>query len=194
MTGSSHHDAFEARRVGLEAEYFRSRDSVLVDKLKAVFHSKIGVSELAAATGITDQTMLERMVALNVKGEMLVVFKLYPLVEVAWADGKLDRDEKEAVIEAAVRSGIPRTAEALKRLEDWLAEGPRDDMRKVWKMYAHQLRHTLTADELATFREDLGKYATRVAEASGGILGIVWQISPKEQEILDALKNLLTPS
>lgn len=191
MTGPFHQDAFDARRLGLEEEYFRTRDSQLVGKLKTVFHSSISKSELSKATGITDDAMLDRLVAANVRGEMLVVFKLFPLVEIAWADGKLDPDERNAVIDAAIHSGVPRETEALKRLDEWLAKGPTQEMRQVWRMYCEQLKKSLNPAELATFRADLLDYAKRVAESSGGILGVVWRISPAEQAALDALTKQL---
>lgn len=194
MSGPFHQDAFDARRLGLEEEYFRTRDSQLVGKLKTVFHSTISKAELSKATGITDDAMLERLVAANLRGEMLLVFKLFPLVEIAWADGKLDSDERNAVIDAAIRSGVPRDTEALKRLEEWLAKGPTQEMRQVWRMYCEQLKSSLSPAELATFRGDLLDYAKRVAEASGGILGVVWRISPAEQAAIDTLTKLLTPA
>jgi hypothetical protein len=192
MTGSLHHDAFDDRRLGLEEEYFRTRDAQLVGKLKKVFHTAIGSAEIAKATGIADPALLERFVAANLRGEMLVLFKLYPLVEIAWADGHVDTAERIAVIDSAIKSGVPRSGEIITRLEEWLSKGPTDELRKVWAMYAGQLVATLSPAELNTFRSDLVAYAKRVAEASGGILGMVWQISPSEQSIIDRLTKLLT--
>lgn len=194
MTGPFHQDALEARRIGLEEEYFRTRDSQLVGKLKGVFNAKLDKETLRATTGITDDAVLDRFVAANLRGEMLLAFKLYPLVEIAWADGTVDRDERTAVIDAAIKSGAPRDADTIRHLEEWLAKGPGDNLRKVWRMYAEQLRKTLSAAELETFRKDLLSYAKHVAEASGGILGMVWQISPKEQAIIDELARLLSPA
>jgi hypothetical protein len=192
MTGPLHQDAFEARRLGLEEEYFRSRDSQLVGKLKGVFNAGVSKEELRQATGISDESVLDRLVGANVRGEMLVAFKLYPLVEIAWADGHVDRDERNAVIDAAIKSGVPRDAETIKHLNDWLSRGPTDEMRKVWRMYAAQLKSKLTAEELAVFRKDLMSYAHHVAESSGGILGLVWQTSPAERAVIDELTKLLS--
>jgi hypothetical protein len=192
MTGPLHQDAFEARRLGLEEEYFRSRDSQLVGKLKGVFNATVSKDELRQATGITDEGVLDRLVGANLRGEMLVAFKLYPLVEIAWADGHVDRDERKAVIDAAIKSGVPRDAETIKHLDEWLSRGPTDEMRKVWRMYATQLKSRLTADELAVFRKDLLSYAHHVAEASGGILGMVWQTSPAERAVIDELTTFLS--
>lgn len=191
MTGPFHQDAFDARRLGLEEEYFRSRDSQLVGKLKTVFHAGMTVEDLRKSTGISDQATLERLAAANLSGEMMVAFKVYPLVEIAWADGKVDADERRAVLDAAAKSGVKPGSEAHKCLEGWLASGPSKDMRQAWQMYAAQLKKSLTPAELATFRSDLAAYASKVAESSGGILGVVWRISPAEQAALDALTKQL---
>jgi hypothetical protein len=191
MTGPFHSDAFENRRLGLEEEYFRSRDSELVGKLKKVFHCPMSAEAFKAA-GVKDDAVVERLLKANLRGEMLVAFKLYPLVEIAWADGGVDAAERKAVVDAAVSSGVPRDAETIKRLEEWLARGPNEDMRAVWKMYAGELKKSLSAAELATFRHDLQVYAKRVAEASGGIMGMAWQISASEQKVLNELAALLS--
>jgi hypothetical protein len=192
MTGPFHQDAFDARRLGLEEEYFRSRDSQLVSKLKTVFHAGMTKEELRKSTGISDEALLERLAAANVRCEMLVAFKVYPLVEIAWADGSVDSTERTAVLDSAAKSGVAPGSEAMKCLEGWLANGPSKEMRQLWQMYAAQLKKSLTAQELATFRSDLVSYATKVAEASGGILRIVWKISPAEQAALDSLMKQLS--
>lgn len=191
MTGTSHHDAFDARRLGLEEEYFRTRDAQLVAKLKGVFHAGITKDELRRTTGIADEAMLDRLAAANVGGEMLVAFKVYPLVEIAWADGSVDADERRAILAAAASSGVKPGSEAMKCLEGWIASGPSKELRQLWAMYAKQLAKSLTPAELATFRADLAAYANKVAEASGGVLGIVWRISPAEQAAIDGLTKML---
>jgi hypothetical protein len=192
MTGPFSHDPFEDRRLGLEEEYFRSRDASLVGKLKSVFNATVSKEDLRATTGITDEALLDRLVAANLRGEMLIAFQLYPLVEIAWADGSLDRRESDAVINAAIKTGVPDSGPAMDRLRDWLAKGPSDDFRSVWKVYAEALRKKLSPQELATFRTDLLKYANLVAEASGGILGAIFAKGPSEQRVIEAITKHLT--
>jgi uncharacterized tellurite resistance protein B-like protein len=194
MTGPFSHDSFDDRRLGLEQEYFRSKDAELVTKLKSVFHAKMEKDEITKASGITDPAVLDRMVAVQLRGEMLVAFKLYPLVEIAWADGKLDPSEADAVIDAAIKSGVPKDSESLKRLKEWLERGPNDNARAVWRMYAAQLRKTLSKEELETFRTDLLRYAKTVAQASGGVLGMFFQVSLSEQRVIDIVEQSLRHS
>ncbi len=178
------HDAFEARRSSFEEGYFRTKDAELVAKLRSVFQTRRDREELARLTGIGNDQVLDRLMAVQVKGEMLTAFKLLPLVEIAWADGACDQREADAVIEAAVRHGIPRESEALLRIREWLQRGPNPEARKAWAMYASELRKVLTPEELATFREDLVRTAKQIANLSGGILSTFFTVSGRESEII----------
>lgn len=185
-------DPFAARGRSYEEAYFRTKDADLVAKLRSVFQSDVDKESIRKATGITNEQVLDRLVKASVRGELLTAFKLYPLIEIAWADGAFDKREAEAVVSAAVKLGVPPEGEAIRRLREWLERGPTEDGRTVWKMYAAELCKTLSEKELATFREDLLKYAKSVAEASGGVLGIFMQVSPAEQRVIDGVAKALT--
>lgn len=192
MSFSQSHDAFRDRAQSLEEGYFRTRDAQMVDKLRGIFENKLAKEAITKATGITNDEFLDRMVRLNMNGEMLTAFKLFPLVEVAWADGTFDQAEADAVISAAAKQGIPRNSEVLAYLKNWLNKGPTPDGRTLWKMYAAELRKTLSKQELDTFREDLLKYAHQVAEASGGILKVFFTESASEKKAIEAIRKELT--
>lgn len=188
----SPYDAFRAREQSLEEAYFRKKDAELVEKLRKVFETRRTKEELRKATGITSDEVLDRLVNLSVTGEMLSAFRLYPLVEVAWADGSFDRREAAAVVNAAVRMGVPRDSEVLKRLEDWLHHGPSEDMRAAWRAYAAELRKSLSPAQLAEFRDDLLKYAREVSEASGGVLGVFFRVGSDEHRAIEEIRRLLS--
>lgn len=189
---TSTHDAFHARERSLEESYFRTRESELVEKLKAIFHAKLDREELRKSAGITDEAVLDRLMQANIRGELLTVFRLYPLVEMAWANGHCDAAEAKTVTDAAAKLGLPTDSESMRRLEEWLARGPTKDGRSAWRMFAGELRKSLTPKELDTFRHDLMKYARDVAEASGGFLGTFFQISAKEHRVIEEIKKALT--
>jgi hypothetical protein len=185
-------DSFATRRLGLEAEHFHKKDAELVGKLRAVFNRKLDREELRASTGIKNEEVLDRLLAVNAKGEMLLAFRLYPLVEIAWADGSADKREAKAVIDAAIRLGVPVKSAALEAIEAWLKRGPTPDGRLAWYMFAEELRKTLSTAELDTFRTQLLEGAKAVATASGGILGVAFEVSDKERRVLDAITKALT--
>jgi hypothetical protein len=185
-------EAIAERGKSLEESYFKTRDAALVAKLRQVFERKRDKEELRKSIEITNDEVLDRLVKLSLRGEMLTAFKLYPLMEIAWANGSFDKRGSKAVIAAAVKLGIPRDSESIKRLEDWLERGPTDDERAAWRMFAAELRKTLSAKELATFREDVLKYAEAVAEAAGGVFGVPGKVSPEEKRMIEIIKKSLT--
>ena len=184
-------DAFEARGTSFEEAYFRKKDADLVEKLRKVFQAKHDREELKRLTGITSEEVLDRLMGVEAKGEMLTAFKLLPLVEIAWADGTCDKREAEAVIQAAIKHGVPAHSQALERIKEWLHRGPNAEARKAWYMYAQELRKTLTPEELKTFREDLLKNAKDIAQISGGIMNTIFTVSGSEKQVMKKMTEAL---
>lgn len=185
-------DAFEKRGQALEDEYFKTRDSQLVAKLKSVFQHTFSKDELRRTSGIQNDAVLDRLVKLSLNDQLLTAFKLYPLVEIAWADGAVDDREIQAVVKAAENFGVTPGSAALANLEARLRSGPDEDARIAWRQFAQELRKTLTPQELATFRADLLEYAHKVAKASGGVFGDVLAISPGEKRAIKAITEALS--
>jgi hypothetical protein len=184
-------DPFHARGNSFEEGYFRGKDAEMVDKLRKVFQTKMDKEQLQKATGIASEEVLDRLLQVNIKGEMLTAFKLLPLVEIAWADGSFDAREGNAVISAAIKFGIPADSAALERIKEWLARGPNPEARKAWYMYAQELRKVLTPDELKVFREDLLSTARAIASLSGGILYTFFNVSNNEKTVLKKVTDAL---
>jgi uncharacterized tellurite resistance protein B-like protein len=183
---------FERREAAFEAEYFSRKDAELIDKLKAVFHKRVDKQSIRDATGVTDDALLDRLVELNLDGELMAAFNLLPVIEVAWADGQVDEREVQAVLSAAEQHGLRPGGKAYAMLETRLREGPSKEARKIWYHYAETLRHTLTPAQLEEFRKDLVQTCRRVAEASGGVLNLAFQVSPTERRVIEAVERALT--
>jgi hypothetical protein len=185
------HDAFAARAAGFEESYFRKKDAEMVEKLQQVFQAKRDREELRRLTNITSEEVLDRLMAVEAKGEMLTAFKLLPLVEIAWADGSCDKVEADAVVAAAIKHGIPADSQALQRVREWLARGPDPEARKAWYMYAQELRKTLSPAELKTFRDDLVETAQKIAALSGGLFDSFFKVSKDEKKVLQKMTEAL---
>ena len=59
----------------------------------------------------------------------------------------------------------------------------------AWIHYMEGLCSALSDEETDRLRKDLMERARKVAEASGGFLGLISSISPSERKILDRLEN-----
>lgn len=185
-------DAFADRARSYEDGYFAQKDADVVAKLRGVFESKRTTEELSKTSGITNPEVLDRLLKLSLSGEMMTVFRLYPLVEIAWADGSFDKAESKAVLDAAVKHGASETGLSIKRLEEWLQKGPTPDARAAWRMFAAELCNVLTPDQLTAFRNDLLRDAKLVAEASGGVLGLFMTTSSGEHKVIEEITKALT--
>ena len=182
----------ERRERWFEAQYFSRKDAELIDKLKLVFHKRIDKQSIRETTGVTDEALLDRLVDLNLDGELMAAFNLLPLIEIAWADGDVDDREMHAVLSAAEQLGIGPGSTAYEMLQTRLREGPSKDARKLWFHYAETLRKTLNAKELERFRKDLLDACRRVAETSGGLLNVAFTVSANEKKVLEAVERALT--
>ena len=114
---------------------------------------------------------------------------LVPLVEVAWADGNMDRRERRAVLSAASDAGLQESGTAYQLLEGWLGTRPRPTLLETWKEYVSGLVEEMTADTRFALMDQILGRARAVAEAAGGFLGMGSKVSTEEQAMLDQLEQ-----
>lgn len=144
---------------------------------------------VVAVWGITDGAVLNKLVELGLTTDTVAAISLTPLVEVAWADGKLDKKERAAVLEAARQYGLEPGDVSYLLLEGRLAEQPDPDLLETWRAYIRLMSKILDAGTLATLRGEMLGRARQVAEASGGILGLGSKVSKVELAMLDQLEQ-----
>ena len=184
-------DIFGKRERYFEEEFFRKKDFELLEKLKSVFQKKMDKQDLRQASGVTDEQLLDRMIEIQPKGEMMAAFQLYPLVEIAWADGDLSESEARSVLAAGEEHGIRPGTKAYEMLEQRLHKGPDPEVRKIWFLYAEELRKNLTPRELETFRDDLLARARAVVASTGHLERLLVDVGG-ERRIIAAIQKALT--
>jgi hypothetical protein len=186
-------DIFGDRRKALEDSFFRERDQQLLDKLKLELEAVEAHRHLAHVSGILDERVLKNLVKAGVRAETLVALTLIPLVEVAWADGAVSPEERQAVLKAAAENDIKPGTAAYGLLDQWLRDRP--DVRIIgsWKEYVRALAKAMPADAVAKLREAMIGRCRRVAEAAGGFLGLTGKVSKVEQAAIDEFERAATP-
>jgi hypothetical protein len=140
---------------------------------------------------VTNEELLERMVEIQVNGEMMDAFQLYPLIEIAWADGDLSESEARSVLAAGEEHGIKPGTKAYEMLQQRLRRGPDPEVRKIWFLYANELRKSLSPAELDTFRTDLLDRARAVVAATGHLERLLIDVGG-ERRILAAIEKALS--
>jgi hypothetical protein len=149
-----------------------------------VEEQRMARAALAAASRITDDVLLDQLVAFGISPDTLTALSLVPLVEVAWADGKVEDAEKRAILAAAGAAGLNEASAGHKLIEGCLSERPHTGLRKMWKQYITSVCATRSAEERDALKAELLQQARRVAEAAGGFLGMASKVSSQEQALL----------
>lgn len=142
---------------------------------------------LAEGAGIEDQDLLERLQALGIRAETLQAFALVPLVQVAWADGRMEDAEREAVLDGAASTGIEPESLAYNLLRLWTYDPPPPELEDVWGEFIAVLTAELDDDQRRRLRKRIVGRARAVAEAAGGFLGLGSPVSASEEAVLARL-------
>ena len=173
----------------LEDRFFLEQDRILIEKQRELKKIEETRQALSAVSGITNQKVLQRLVELNIQVEILASLAVVPLVEVAWADGRIDDKEREAIRRASAEAGLAKGSPDFELLDRWLSHRPEPELLEAWRHYMEGLCELLGEEERETLRKDLVDRARRVAEAAGGFLGLTSRVSEAEQRVLDELDS-----
>jgi hypothetical protein len=171
----------------LEDLFFMHQDMILIDKLRELQEMQLSKENLAKVSGIKNDLVLKKLVDMGICPDILSALAAIPLIEIAWADGKVDEKERATVLAAIAKIGIGPDSTEYKLLHQWLNHQPDAKLLSAWVHYIEGVCHEMTPDEKLQFKEEILKHARLVAEASGGIFGLGRKISKKEQTILDQL-------
>lgn len=174
-------DAFRDRERGLEEEYFHRKEQELIEKMRQRNQAAAERQGIAEATGIADEAILTDLQELGYTRETVKLLHFAPLVQVAWADGQVQRNEREQLIEIARLHGVAEGSEADKQLAKWLDQRPSDDFFNRTLRVVHAMLDAMPQENSESSRRDLVAFCIAIASASGGILGLGDRISDEER-------------
>jgi hypothetical protein len=192
-------DAFKDRERALEEQWANAEQDKLVEKMREKARLEEITSALATTLQVEHPDLLARVVGLGVTMDTGPALLLAPLVQIAWAEGKVTDDERATVLRLAHGRGLAESSPAYAQLGQWLDERPSDELFDVAIEVIQTAFTGLTAAErderIATF----AKACHEVASASGGglarLFGLSDGVSSEESEILDRIKaNLRGPA
>lgn len=178
-------DPFGDRKRGQEEDYFRRRDQELIAKMRRRAEVEAERRRMAEATGIADEEVLRDLQELGFTPESVRLLHLAPLVQIAWAEGKVTARERELILKVARLRGVEEGQPTYQKLAEWLDHRPSEEF---FQGTLHVLRAMLMAlppQQREASQRDLVSYCTQVAAASGGIFGLSSKISEAEQASLE---------
>lgn len=138
---------------------------------------------LARALGVTPEALPPALIEAGLTVETAPAFELLPLVEVAWADGSVEREERWRVLSHGIGLGLVLGEPAHARIERWLRERPAPELFEAWHALAGARP---PAPPGAPDPARLRRAAEAVALAAGGIFGLR-AISSAEAAVLRRL-------
>jgi len=183
-------DPLRSRGKALEEMFFRKHDHVLIETKRQVEKTERTLKSVSEISGIKNESVLRRLIELNVQVDVLAILSLIPLVAVAWADGKVSEKEREAVFKEAEGLGFGKGRIDTTLLEEWLQHQPPKELLESWVYYIQGLCELLTEAERNALKTDLLGRATAVAEAAGGFIGLTSKVSLREHDVLAKLESV----
>ena len=114
----------EERGRALENQFYDKENHDKLAAMKEKLDSQGSKDELRKASGMTDDAVLEKLVALGLRGNTIAALSLVPLIQVAWADGTDPGQRAHRDPAGRARQG-PREGHAgLRAARDVAAEAP----------------------------------------------------------------------
>ena len=176
-----------AKARALTDSFFAEENARILKKLREATVREEKKKEFREYLNIDNDEVLEALVELSVEPETLVAFTLVPLVEVAWADGKIQPKERDAILKAAVEGGVAEGSPTHSLLKNWLQTPPNPKLLETWKGYIEELMPSLGDRTRAHMKSGIIGRARAIAEAAGGFLGVA-SISAAEKKMLEELE------
>ncbi|MFO0600228.1 MAG: hypothetical protein U0228_33270 [Myxococcaceae bacterium] len=183
------HDAMDDRRKALEEQFFQQHDKDLVQKMKEAADKQHTKDELHKLTGINNDALLGALADMQLGGAATLVMSLFPIVEIAWADGSVDAKERKVILELSRTIGVEPGSPAYNYLGKWLETKPELSWHTLWADYVKALSAKMKPDDKAMLKATVLGRARVVAEASGGFMGLLFRISEAEKKVLEKLEQ-----
>ena len=179
--------SLDDRRQALEEAFFKKENQKLLADLRAKQEHAEQREALSKVMKLQDESVLDHLVDAGIRAETWLAISLVPLVEVAWADRKMEVSERNAILKAAKENGIEDGSEARALLDDWLTARPLPNVRQAWAEYVEAVVALLGDAARSALREETLAMSKAVAVAAGGFLGIGSKISKAEEKVLEDL-------
>lgn len=175
------------REKALEDSFFFEKDKELLDQLRNEVERELQMEALESASGIKDKKVLQDLLDAGISAKTAASLSLVPLIVVAWADGTVQPQERQAILEGAAETGMTVGDAAYELLNGWLEERPDDSLFNTWKEYIHALAKAVSPETLAGLRENITERIREIAKAAGGILGMA-KIDVSEKRVMQEIE------
>ena len=168
----------------LEDRFFFAENQILRDRLETLKKKEENIQTLSNVSGIKNDLVLQQLVDLNIRPEILAALCLIPIIEVAWADGFGEKKQRDAVLEGAKKTSFSGDEDILR---EWLQTKPDPKLMEAWEIYMQGLCEIIDDETISLLKHEIISHTQYVAEASGGFLGLINPVSKSEQKMIDKI-------
>ena len=143
---------------------------------------------------MTDDEIAAELNALGIPRACFRSTLLLPLFEVAWADGEIQRPERDLILKTACVLGLIKNKETMELLERWMENQPSRShfarARTLLPILAHRESETPNSinPELLVKLVDL---SNDIARSAGGLWNLFFTVDADEREALDRIDTIL---
>ncbi len=176
-------DALEERGKALENQFYDKENKEKLGAMKEKLDTQKSKDELRKASGMTDDSVLERLVHLGLNAKTIAALSLVPLIQVAWADGTIQDNERTSILQGAAGKGLEHGTDGYQLLDTWLSKRPDDELFVAWEAYIKALASQLNDEQNRLLKNQIVGFAKMVAASAGGILGF-GKVSATEEKVL----------
>lgn len=175
------------RERALENQFYEKENQDKLAAMKRKLDAQASREELRKVSGMTDDAVLDQLVALGLRGNTIAALSLVPLIQVAWADGTIQDNERTAILQGAHGKGLEEGSDGYQLLQRWLERKPGDELFAAWEAYIKALASQLNDEQNRLLRNQIVGFAKLVATAAGGILGF-GKVSASEEKVLHRIE------
>ena len=173
----------EERGKALENQFYEKENQDKLAAMKSKLDSQRTKEELRKASGMTDDAVLDKLVHLGLRANTIAALSLVPLIQVAWADGAIQDNERTAILQGAHGKGLEQGTAGYELLQTWLQKPPSEELFTAWEAYIKALVGQLSEEQNRLLKNQIVGFAKMVAAAAGGFLGI-GRVSASEEKVL----------
>ncbi len=178
----------EERGRALENQFYEKEDQAKLAAMKTKLESQKSKDDLRKASGMSDEAVLDKLVALGLSGNTIAALSLVPLIQVAWADGEIQPNERTAILQGAHGKGLEAGTPGYELLETWLKKPPGEPLFEAWEAYIKALVAQLNDEQRRLLKNQIVGFAKMVASSAGGILGF-GKVSATEEKVLHRIEH-----
>ncbi len=140
-------NSLEERGRALENQFFEKQDQQKLAAMKDKLENQKTREELRKASGMSDDAVLDRLVALGLRANTIAALFLVPLITVAWADGQIQEHERSALLQGAHGKGLQQGSDGYNLLQGLAPKKPNGQLSPGWDPYSGGLRASLRKEK-----------------------------------------------